>query len=76
MTPLTASMLSATHPCLPAGWRRGMATIRAQGGPWACGACGGPSYLTYRCSKCGHDLVTTERQTTGDDVPRFGGSGG
>ena len=76
MTTLTAADLAETHPHLPAGYRFGMAVVRAQGGPWACYACGGPSYLTYRCSKCGHDLVTTERQTTGDDVPRFGGSGG
>ena len=72
MTTLTAADLAETHPCLPAGYRVGMAVVRAQGGPWACYACGGPSYLTYRCSKCGHDLASKGKETAGRDVRRGG----
>lgn len=56
MTVLTADRLVDIHPMLPSGWRRSMTRIRRGGGPWECDACGGPSYLCYRCSKCGHNL--------------------
>lgn len=57
MTVLTAEELTETHAELPDGWRKPMAKIIAQGGPWACPQCTGPSYLMYRCSKCGCDLL-------------------
>jgi hypothetical protein len=38
-------------------WRRSMASIRSEGGPWWCQACGSGSLLIYRCSICGRDLV-------------------
>lgn len=57
MSLLTADDLAAAHPYLPDGWRRGMTGIRRDGGPWPCRVCDGPSYLLYRCSKCGADLV-------------------
>lgn len=53
---LTAEKLAETHPNLPDGWSRSMGYIRRVGGPWDCECCGGPSYLLYRCSKCGYDL--------------------
>ena len=53
---LTADRLAETHPMLPDDFRRSMGGIRRDGGPWPCGACGGPSYLVYRCSACGHNL--------------------
>lgn len=34
-------------------WRKGLSTIKAQGGPWGCSTCGTASFLVYRCSKCG-----------------------
>lgn len=59
MTVLNAAALKATHPMLPEGWRRSMTSIQNDGGPWACpaAACGGPSYLPWRCSRCGHNLA-------------------
>lgn len=57
---LTASELAEVHQYLAQAnpdWRKSMALIRAQGGPWDCPVCGGPSYLCYRCSKCGKDLT-------------------
>lgn len=57
---LTASELEGTHRYLARArpdWRRSMSSIRAHGGPWACPACDGVSYLIYRCSQCGHDLA-------------------
>ncbi|MDY6780776.1 MAG: hypothetical protein SV760_09615 [Halobacteria archaeon] len=54
---LTADMLADTHPMLPEDFRRSMSSIRNRGGPWECPVCGGPSYLCYRCSKCGNDLA-------------------
>lgn len=56
-TLLSAEELEETHPMLPSGWRRSMGSIRRDGGPWPCGNCGGPSYLIYRCSRCGNNLV-------------------
>lgn len=38
-------------------WSSSMQAILNRGGPWDCGPCGGPSYLSYRCSKCGADLT-------------------
>lgn len=38
-------------------WSASMAAIKNRGGPWNCQGCGGPSYLSYRCSKCGRDLA-------------------
>jgi len=61
MEALTANKLADVHNYLAAAkpdWRRSMAQIKAEGGPWHCSACGGPSYLCYRCSKCGSDLAT------------------
>lgn len=57
MTVLTADQLADAHPMLPSGWQRSMTRIRRGGGPWTCKACGGPSYLCYRCSACGKDLA-------------------
>lgn len=57
MVILDADLLAATHPWLPDDWARSMAQIRRAGGPWACDACGGPSYIVYRCSACGADLA-------------------
>lgn len=37
-------------------WRKGMVTLRAEGWPWWCAACGTVSFLCYRCSVCGRDL--------------------
>lgn len=54
---LTAEKLQDVHPELPEDFRKSMASIQVDGGPWDCKACGGPSYLCYRCSKCGADLV-------------------
>lgn len=59
VTMLTAEELTV-HDYLASarpGWERSMASIRNDGGPWACNVCGGPSYLCYRCSQCGADLV-------------------
>lgn len=58
MTILTAEELAETHPMLPDGWRASMSSIKNDGGPWPCEACGGPSYLCYRCSQCGRDLAS------------------
>jgi len=60
MTVLTAADLEAVHTYLARSrpeWRRSMASIRAEGGPWRCGSCDAPSYLCYRCSRCGRDLA-------------------
>lgn len=62
MTVLRAVDLAESHPYLAAnrpGWRKHMELIIRHGGPWECpvDSCGGPSYLSYRCSKCGHDLT-------------------
>lgn len=57
---LAASDLADTHEYLAQArpeWERPMASIRNEGGPWECSLCGGPSYLCYRCSKCGNDLA-------------------
>lgn len=62
---LTAEELSDAHPMLPDGWRRSMSAIRRRGGPWGCPACGGPSYLTYRCSSCGKNLAGEEKSSAG-----------
>ena len=58
-TVITPETVGEAHPMLPDGYRRSMGTIKRLGGPWKCpsGACGGPSYLCYRCSKCGRDLA-------------------
>lgn len=39
------------------GWCVGLATLRAQGGPWWCSRCRTASFLCYRCSACGADLA-------------------
>lgn len=57
MSVLTADDLAETHPELPPDWRKSMAQIRWMGGPWECTNCDGPSYLCYRCSKCGTNLA-------------------
>lgn len=62
---LSAPELAGAHPMLPSGWSRSMQRIRQDGGPWPCDACGGPSYLIYRCSKCGHNLCGDSRGTAG-----------
>lgn len=56
---ISPETVGKTHPMLPDDFRRSMAEIKNRGGPWECpnGACGGPSYLCYRCSKCGKDLA-------------------
>jgi len=54
---LSAEELAETHPNLPSDWSMSMQSIKSRGGPWACPGCGGPSYVEYRCSKCGKDLV-------------------
>lgn len=54
---LTAEKL-ADHTFLADDWRRTIGDIRRHGGPWPCRSCGGPSYLMYRCSKCGKDLAS------------------
>lgn len=62
---LTADDLEETHPHLPDDFRRSMHEIRRRGGPWPCGACGGPSYIVYRCSACGRNLVDESSATAG-----------
>jgi hypothetical protein len=60
MTVLTADDIGAVHRYIGRNrpeWSRSLASIRAEGGPWYCAACDGPSYLCYRCSKCGRDLA-------------------
>jgi hypothetical protein len=60
MAGLTADDLAGTHEYLAENhpdWARSMASIRNEGGPWACSTCGGPSYLCYRCSACGANLA-------------------
>lgn len=57
MSTLTAEELADKHPNLPSGWRMSMHSIKARGGPWRCPACDGVTYIEYRCSQCGHDLV-------------------
>lgn len=54
---LTAEKLAEVHPYIPDAWARSMGEIIQRGGPWGCGICGGPSYLEYRCSQCGNDLL-------------------
>lgn len=54
---ISPETVGAAHPELPEGFRRSMASIKNHGGPWKCPGCGGPSYLCYRCSKCGKDLA-------------------
>lgn len=46
-----------THPELPDDWSRTMGDVLAHGGPWECWNCPGPSYRSWRCSRCGVDLV-------------------
>ena len=60
MTVLTTDDIGAVHRYLARSrpeWQRSMASIRAEGGPWYCSSCDGPSLLTYRCSRCGRDLA-------------------
>lgn len=67
MATLDADDLADAHPYLAKAWpqwSRSMASIKLDGGPWPCDTCPGPSYLTYRCSKCGADL-TTAKATSG-----------
>lgn len=72
MSILTASQLADTHPMLPDDWRASMPAIRRDGGPWTCDAasCGGPSYLCYRCSKCGNNLCEEGSNTARQGVNR------
>lgn len=46
-------VVTESHPHLPRNFRKTMGMIKAEGGPWECDQCGGPSYTVYRCSKCG-----------------------
>lgn len=59
MTPtLNGHDIGDRHRYLAAAWpdkTLGMATIRAQGGPWSCPG-GHASLLVYRCSVCGKEL--------------------
>ena len=60
MPVLKADDLADTHQYLATArpdWQSSLGAIRNQGGPWDCPGCGGPSYLCYRCSKCGKDLA-------------------
>lgn len=57
MVVLTEEEIGDVHVMLPDGFRRSMSEIKNRGGPWECDTCGGPSYVCYRCSKCGADLV-------------------
>lgn len=57
MTVLRAPDLQDAHPHLPDDWKSSMAAVRLEGGPWPCDSCRGPSMISYRCSKCGHDLA-------------------
>jgi len=60
MTVLDTDMIGEVHRYLARNkpeWSRSMASIKAEGGPWACPSCEAPSYLSYRCSRCGRDLA-------------------
>lgn len=52
-----AEDLEETHPELPEGWSGSMKAIQNLGGPWRCDTCDKASLLSYRCSRCGGDLV-------------------
>jgi hypothetical protein len=41
-------------------WSASLASIQAKGGPWGCPACGTASMLSYRCSRCGADLASSD----------------
>lgn len=60
MTILTTDKIGGTHRYLARNcpdWQASMTSIQGKGGPWYCAACDGPSYLCYRCSRCGCDLT-------------------
>jgi len=63
MTLLTADKLEGVHQYLADNypmWQKSMASIKEEGGPWWCESCEGPSYLCYRCSRCGADLSSSK----------------
>lgn len=58
---LDGTDVSDVHPYLASAWpgeSTSMRVIRARGGPWSCKTCGGKSLLSYRCSRCGGDMMT------------------